>query len=419
VRPDGEVRWTSWTGLVRRENGTGQPIKLVGTVEDITEARAARELLRQSEDRFRIITEAMPQIVWTASADGQADWYNERWFDFTGLPRERGMGDGWTSVIHPDDVVPTARAWHAAVSLGELYEIEHRIRTADGSFRWLLSRAVPLRNYQGDVVRWFGTATDIHEQKMAQVELQAARDSAEAASRAKSQFLAVISHELRTPLTAVIGYSDLLETGVLGELQEAQKQPLARIRHSAWHLVALIDEILSFSKAEAGKEQVRLQETDAADVVDSVVSLLEPEASRRGVRLNGHVTAPVRVITDSGKLRQIVMNLVGNAVKFTDHGEVNVLLEARDGGTVTIRVRDTGPGIPSDQLERIFEPFTQCDQGLTREKGGAGLGLAVSRRLARLLGGDVYVESVPGRGSTFTVTLPARPADDATAPIPA
>jgi PAS domain S-box-containing protein len=406
IRPDGEVRWTSWTGLLRRDALTGEPVKLVGTVEDITEARAAREMLRHSEDRFRVITEAMPQIVWTASSDGNADWYNERWFDFTGLPRERGLGDGWRSVLHPDDEATTALAWYDALSSGGLYEIEHRVRAADGSFRWLLSRAVPLHDDNGHVVRWFGTATDIHEQKTAQVELQAARDAAEAASRAKSQFLAVISHELRTPLTAVIGYSDLLETGVLGELQEPQKLPLSRIRYSAWHLVELIDEILSFSRAEAGKEQVRLQVTDAADVVGSVVSLLEPEASRRGVRLNGHVPTPARVITDPGKLRQIVMNLVGNAVKFTDQGEVTVLLETSDGGSVTIRVHDTGPGIPQDQLEHIFEPFTQCDQEHTREKGGAGLGLAVSRRLARLLGGDVHVESVPGRGSTFSLTIP-------------
>jgi signal transduction histidine kinase len=276
---------------------------------------------------------------------------------------------------------------------------------------------VPLLADHGQIVRWFGTATDIHEQKSAQVELQAARDAAESASRAKSQFLAVISHELRTPLTAVIGYSDLLETGVLGELQESQKQPLMRIRHSAWHLVSLIDEILSFSRAEAGKEQVRLQETDAAEVVGDVVSLLEPEANRRGVQLNGHVPPHVRVITDSGKLRQIVMNLVGNAVKFTDQGEISVLLETSDGGSVTVHVRDTGPGIPDDQLERIFEPFTQCDQGHTREKGGAGLGLAVSRRLARLLGGDVHVTSVPGRGSTFSLTLPPQRAADVLTPV--
>jgi PAS domain S-box-containing protein len=409
VRPGGEVRWTSWTGLVRRDSVTGQPLKLVGTVEDITDVRAAREMLRNSENRFRVITEAMPQIVWTASADGKVEWYNERWFDFTGLSREQGLGDGWSSLLHPDDMAPTKRAWHDALHDGTLYEIEHRIRAADGCFRWLLSRAVPLHGEDGQIARWFGTATDIHEQKTAQAELQAARDAAEAASRAKSQFLAVISHELRTPLTAVIGYSDLLETGVLGELQESQKQPLTRIRQSAWHLVELIDEILSFSRAEAGNEQFRLQETDAADIVGSVISLLDPEAGRRGVRLNGDVSTPTPLITDPGKLRQIVMNLVGNAVKFTDDGEVSVLLETSDGGSVSIHVRDTGPGIPHDQLERIFEPFTQCDQGHTREKGGAGLGLAISRRLARLLGGDVFVESTPGGGSTFSLTLPPSP----------
>jgi PAS domain S-box-containing protein len=416
VRPDGAIRWTAWTGLLRRDRSSGRPVKLVGTVEDVTEARAAREMLRTSEERFRIITEAMPQIVWTARADGTVDWYNQRWRDFAGVPRSAAYRDGWRPDLHPEDRSQTALAWRTAIETGGLYEIEHRLRAADGSFRWLLTRGVPLRDEAGDVVRWFGTATEIHDQKEAQAELQAARDEAEAASRAKSQFLAVMSHELRTPLTAIIGYTDLLQTEVLGPLLEPQKKPLTRIRYSAWHLVEIIEEILTFSRVEAGSEPLHFQETDAVDLVRDVLSLMETEATLRGLRLAGDLGRPVVIATDPRKLRQIVLNLVGNAVKFTDQGEVRVSLEQSDGSWVTIRVRDTGPGIPPDQIERIFEPFTQVDQAHTREKGGTGLGLAVSRHLARLLGGDVQVHSAPGNGSTFSVTLPVRQHDEAWLP---
>jgi PAS domain S-box-containing protein len=406
VRPDGGVRWTMWTGVLGKD-ASGRPLRLVGTLKDVTDVHEARERLRESEERFRLMAEAMPQIVWTAKPDGTVDFYNERWREFTGGSREDGYGAGWRMIVHPDHADMTTRAWQHAVDTGGLYEIEHLIRRHDGEFRWLLSRAVPLFDAEGNIQRWFGTATDIHEQKQAESLLRAARDAAEVADRAKTQFLAVISHELRTPLTGVIGFADLLASGVLGPLAERQKQAVQRITASSWGLVQIIDQILIYSRTEVGREQVHAQVLDLVDLATEVSTLLEPEAARCGIDLVVSSCQPaVPLHSDAGKVRQILINIVGNAVKFTDTGTVQVDVRTAQDGITEVSVCDTGPGIHVEQLEYIFEPFTQGDQSNTREKGGTGLGLSVSRRLARLLGGDVTVASTPGVGSTFTLRLP-------------
>jgi len=231
--------------------------------------------------------------------------------------------------------------------------------------------------------------------------------AAEAANEAKSRFLAVMSHELRTPLTGVIGFADLLETEVLGPMSERQRDALARIKASSWHLVSIIDEILSISRVEAGKEEVRWEEADVAAIAREVAAIVEPQAIARMLTLHREGTnQPVPVRTDAGKVRQILTNLLGNAAKFTERGSIGILVDGSDPMCVRVRVSDTGGGIAPEHQERIFEPFTQVDSSHTREGSGTGLGLAICRRLARLIGGDVTLESNPGRGSTFTLELP-------------
>ena len=226
------------------------------------------------------------------------------------------------------------------------------------------------------------------------------------ANAAKGEFLAVMSHELRTPLNAIIGYADLLDAGVAGDLNAPQREQLGRIRVGSKHLLRLIEEVLLFSRLEAGREELHREGLDLGALAREAAALVEPLAREKGLGFRVEVPEqPVQVVTDAGKVHQIVLNLLSNAVKFTDDGEVAVSLSAVDGHAL-LQVRDTGIGIASENLERIWDAFSQVEQAPTRRVGGTGLGLSVTRNLARLLGGDVAVESVPGRGSAFTLRLP-------------
>jgi signal transduction histidine kinase len=229
---------------------------------------------------------------------------------------------------------------------------------------------------------------------------------AEAGSRAKTDFLAVMSHELRTPLNAIVGYADLLQTEVSGPLTETQRTQLSRIRSSSFHLLDLIQDVLSFSRIEAGREDLRIADVDVQKLARDVQAYVEHECARKGLQQELHLPEDrIVMVTDPAKLRQILLNLLNNACKFTDNGHIRLRVN-RAGEDVIFKVDDSGPGIAEENFELIFEPFMQVDQSKTRMKGGAGLGLPVSRRLAHLLGGDLRVESTLGEGSTFTLRLP-------------
>jgi len=247
---------------------------------------------------------------------------------------------------------------------------------------------------------------DVTERVTREEQLREALAQAEVASQAKSDFLAAMSHELRTPLGAIIGYMDLLESDMVGPVAPLQKQYLGRVKSAARHLIHIIEEILTFSRVEAGKEPIALEAVDGVALVQSVVELFEPQAATKRVGLHATLpSAPVLLFTDPTKLRQILINVIGNAMKFTDAGSVRVAMSC-DAERVSFGITDTGPGISHDDVGRIFDPFTQLDQSLTRPKGGTGLGLPVSRKLAHLLGGDLLVHSVVGVGTTFTLWLP-------------
>ena len=233
-------------------------------------------------------------------------------------------------------------------------------------------------------------------------------EEAEGATRAQSNFLATISHELRTPLTALTGYGELLADEILGPMPKPQHEVIDRMRSVTHQLSAMIDEILTFSSLEAGKETARLGDIDAAEIVRAAVAVVEPLAQQKGVAFALELPRErVTMLTDGDKVRQILVNLAGNAVKFTDRGSVSLVMR-READDVVFTVTDTGIGISAADRPRLFQPFTQLDSSLTRRHGGTGLGLYISIRLARLLGGRIDVESEPGRGSVFTLTVPVR-----------
>jgi signal transduction histidine kinase len=324
-----------------------------------------------------------------------------------------GLGSEWGQEIAMRHVLQEDRpafqqAFARAVETGVL-SFEVRVRLPDGGIHWIAPVGRTYYDAEGRPVRMAGVVADITESRLAQETAERAR-IAERASDAKSQFLATMSHELRTPLTGVIGYADLLESEVLGPVSPRQNEALARIRASSWHLVSIIDEILTLSRAEAGRVEKRVEEVDMAGIACEIVRMLEPEAARAGLGLylrNGG-EEPAIVWTDAGKVRQILLNLVGNAVRYTRLGMVTLEVDRSVAERIAVHVRDTGPGIAIEDQERIFESFTQLDSSLTRAAGGTGLGLAISRRLAQLLGGDIELRSTPGEGSTFTLSLPRR-----------
>jgi signal transduction histidine kinase len=227
------------------------------------------------------------------------------------------------------------------------------------------------------------------------------------ASMAKSAFLASMSHELRTPLNAILGYTELMELGVAGPITEGQTQQLERITASAWHLLTVIEEILTFSRVEAGREEVHAEPVPLSAILEEAAAMIQPVADRKALAFVVETTSSDVILrTDRGKLRQILLNLLSNAVKFTESGGVRCLARAHNGG-VLFEVHDTGAGIAPEHLERIFEPFWQAAHGSVRKAGGTGLGLTVSRQLAQLLGGDIQVRSTVGQGSTFSVFIPS------------
>ncbi|HEX6058729.1 MAG TPA: ATP-binding protein, partial [Gemmatimonadaceae bacterium] len=356
--------------------------------------------LEESEAQFRALADAIPQLSWMAFADGAIFWYNQRWYEYTGTTPEEMEGWGWQAV-HDPAVVPTVlERWKRSIHTGTPFEMEFPLRGADGRYRWFLTRVEPVRDRDGRIVRWFGTNTDVQA-------LREAREAAEAANRAKSDFLAIMSHELRTPLNAIGGYTELLALGIRGPVTDAQRHDLERIRASQQHLLGLIAALLDMSRIEAGRVTYEVVPTPVAPFVGDVVDLVAPLAEAKALVMERvEDGAGLAVLADREKLRQILLNVFSNAIRYTPPGgRITVAAEARDG-IVAIRTTDTGIGIAADALERIFEPFVQLDRSLTRVREGVGLGLSISRDLARGMGGEITVESRPGNGASFTLTLP-------------
>jgi PAS domain S-box-containing protein len=614
---DDSYRWFLSRSKALRDP-EGRVVKWIGTLTDIedpkrleteracllareqearTEVEAALrardetlQALRASEEQYRILAELMYQCIWTAGPDGQTDYVNQHWCNYSGLTAEQSLGAGWATVLHPEDRQKCSDAWTRAVQTGETFECEYRMKRADGAYRWFLGRGSPVRDAAGRVVKWLGTATDIDdhkraeeelqrqhelvrllhevtvranqavtveealqigldqvcaytrwpvghvyllcggelmpttiwhldhpedfqnfrqateatrlaagaglpgrvlaeneplwitdvtreenfprlkaatalgvkgafafpvrtatgvaavlefytsepkepdesllqamlhigiqlghvfERKRAEAELQEAKQVAEAANRAKSEFLARMSHELRTPLNSIIGFSGILLMGLPGALNDEQKKQLGMVSSSAKLLLALINDLLDLSGIEAGKIQTHREWLTVQPLIDEVAASLAPQIAHRGLELVKDFPAePLRLHSDRKKCYQIILNLLNNAVKFTERGRLTVACRRRDDW-VDVSVSDTGIGIKAENLPLLFEAFRQVGGSAIRRYEGSGLGLHLCRRLARLLGGDIRVVSQYGTGSCFTVSLPwtPEPTHDAT-----
>jgi PAS domain S-box-containing protein len=539
---DGSHRWFL-TRAVPLKGRSGRVLRWFGSSTDIEEAKRAEREVRLSEQRFRSLVEATSAIVWTTQASGAFAGDQPSWVSFTGQSPAGYEGSGWLDAVHPEDREATITAWQAALRSRTMYEAEHRLRRKDGSWRHMMARAVPILSHDGSLrewvglhmdvtetrrteralresqdrlraallasrtgtfrwdilsnqfemdegymrligasgsppqrgvqaavadfvhpedrervgiemariaaeggdvdlefrviraddraVRWIsgkgettrggtgrplhmiGAIVDITERRRFEEELVSAKEAAEEANRAKSQFIANMSHELRTPLSAVIGYTELLEEEVedLGlEAAASVLEDIRKIRGNARHLLDLINDVLDLSKVEAGKMEVQAEDFDADDLVAQVAETVDSLVQRNGNELvldlaEGGLGT---MHSDPVKLRQCLFNLLSNAAKFTEGGRITLSTRRLDSGArLQFRVRDTGIGMTEAQLQKLFRRFSQADASTTRRFGGTGLGLALTKALSHILGGDIAVESVPDQGSTFTLTLPA------------
>lgn len=413
--PDGTTRWIASKGLVifEGEGDRRHAAVFVGSALDVTEAKTAEVALQVSEARFRQLADAMPQLVWTAGADGVIDYYNRPFYEYTGMTVGTVAREFWDDVIHPDDFDGMNEAWQQSVRSGVPFEAEFRMRRkSDGTYRWFVARALAVRD-GNDEIRWFGTSTDVDDRRRLLEENERllaserlARSDAERASRIKDEFLATLSHELRTPLSAILGWTQLLSGS--GNTPEEISEGISVISRNARVQAQIIDDLLEMSRVTSGKIRLEVQEIAIADVIEAAIATVRPAAEAKGVHIDTVLPSLEHPLTgDANRLQQIFWNLLSNAVKFTPpEGRVEVRLEAHES-FIAVRVSDTGEGIAPEFLPYLFERFRQADSSSTRRHAGLGLGLAIVKQLVELHGGSVEAASEgPGRGSAFTVRLP-------------
>jgi PAS domain S-box-containing protein len=386
----------------------GAPRGGVIVLRDVTAGKHVEDELLRSRERFALAVEGSRDGLWDWDVTRAEVYFSPRWKAMLGYEDSEisSRFEEWSSRLHPEDRERALRTVDDYFNgLITEYSLEHRLRHKDGSYRWILARGVAVRDAAGKITRMAGSHADVTERREEEEELRRAKVAAEQANRAKSEFLANISHELRTPVNGVLVPTELM---LASPLLPEQRDHLKDVESSAHALLAVIDDLLAFASMETGKLQIAPREFLLRSAVDDALRKLTTRAHAKGLKLAWRVdpAVPDRLIGDWPRLCQVVVHLVGNAIKFTEKGEAIVTIKTANESVLHFDVMDTGIGVPLDKQQVIFEPFVQADGSMARPYGGAGLGLAISTRLIEAMSGRLWVESTPGRGSVFQFDVP-------------
>lgn len=403
-------------------NITVEPIKdennkvtgLTVAAINFTSLKESEKALRESEEKLKAITDTMPQIVWSTRADGYHDYFNERWYEYTGMPRTGDQGFNWKDYLHPDDFERAQKVWNRSLETGEIYEIEYRFRrAADGEYRWFIGRAVPIKDQDGNITRWFGTCTDVDDQYRMMKEREelleserTARAEAERAVRQKDEFVATLSHELRAPLNAILGWTQIIKKS---EPEDPTLQKgLTVIERNVRTQEQLISDLFDMNRIVAGKMRLDIGQVDISQVIENATESISHAAAAKNIQVQTLIdSSTVNILGDKERLQQVFWNLLSNAVKFTPkNGHINVLVK-RVESHLQITVADDGEGIEPEFLAFMFDRYRQADGTTTRKHGGLGIGLSIVKNIIELHGGRIAVASEgKGKGTTFIVRLP-------------
>ncbi len=395
------------------------PVKIEGkhsgavlSMYDITSQKNNEYLLREKEERFRALADNMSQMGWIADRTGKVIWLNKRWHDYTGMDIESIYKGDYLKIHHPDYVEDMRKSYSASISSGEPWEATIPIRSKTGDYRWFLARALPIRDEKDNINLWFGTNTDITEQRLHEetlqkqnIELQKAKEKAEESVKFKNAFIANISHEIRTPMSGILGFADLLKAPDLSS--ESKNTYIDTIISSGKRMLGIINDLIYISKIEAGHLETYKDATDLYKLLDELRIFFQPEARRKNLELRINEAIPqgkTITETDKTKLSQVLTNLIKNAIKYTNTGYVEFGCHLKEDFYI-FYVKDSGIGIKEEYQINIFERFKQGEVA-TDALEGLGLGLAISKSLVEALGGTIWVESEPGAGSTFYFSIP-------------
>ena len=407
------VRWLSARGERRLVeisaravlSPDGEALGGTGSIRDVTERQDALDSMRESRRLFETLASLSPAGIFRTTAAGGLDYANPAWLAVAGLTYEQAAGDGWAAAVHPDDRAAIRTKWAAAVARRESFRDEFRFVRSDGAVSWVEAIASPELDDDGVLTGFVGCTFDLTERKTMEHDLRRARRHAEAAALAKSAFLANMSHEIRTPMNGVVGFTELL---LDSSLDSEQRRHATLIAQSGRAMMRLLNDILDLSKVEAGAMTLAPRPVDLRHLLANCVQLIQPAVRAKALDVALHVAddVPARVLADALRVRQIVGNLLDNAVKFTDAGRIELDARCAPDGRLVLSVADTGPGIPAERHDAVLRPFEQASPAVAGAHGGTGLGLAIAHRLCALMNGELSLESAAGQGARFAVTLP-------------